>query len=452
MTRRSFAQLGAWAAAHAAPQAPSSAPPPNILFLLSDDHSHGDLGCFGNSAIRTPNLDRLAARGMKFDHCFVASPQCSPNRSAIFTGCTPHSTSTSRLHTPMPPWEPTFIEKLKERGYFVGAVRKVHQGRLFESRFDYYESKPQSFETFFDRVPPGKPFWFQVGFTDPHRRYYPGAFDPPHDPAKVRVPAFLPDDPEVRKDLGHYYDFIARMDAECGQILEILERRGLAGNTLVIFTGDNGMPFPRAKGTCYDAGIRVPMIAAWPGRIRPGSASSELVSHVDLPVTWLDAAGIAKPEKMQGVSFLNVLLGRGASQRQEIYSERNWHDNFDPIRCVRTKTHKLIFNAAPHFPYRPAWDIEDSPSWSAMQRLSRRGGLSRDQLALFAPSRPLIELYDLETDPNEFHNLAASGAHAPVLDDLMGRLSRWMHQTYDFLPPAYPATGEPQGRRWPVSL
>jgi N-sulfoglucosamine sulfohydrolase len=453
MTRRRFGALGALpAVGRAAQRGPEGGVLPNILFLLSDDHSYADLGCFGNSSVRSPNLDRLAAKGVKFDHCFVSSPQCSPNRSSIFTGCTPHSTSTSRLHTPMPAWEPTFLEPLKERGYFTGAVRKVHQGREFEGRLDYYDNKPASFEAFFDRAPQGRPFWFQVGFTDPHRRYYPGAFDPPHDPAKVRVPPFLPDVPEVRTDLGHYYDFIARMDAECGRLFDILERRGLTSNTMVVFTGDNGMPFPRAKGTCYDPGIRVPMIVNWPGHTPAGTVASDLISHVDLPVTWLEAAGIPKPRKMQGVSFLDVLLRRGRGKRQEIFAERNWHDNFDPIRTVRTRTHKLIFNAAPHFPYRPAWDIDDSPSWRAMQALSRRGGLPEELLELFAPARPVVELYDLQDDPNEFHNVAASKAHAPVLGDLTARLSRWMHDTHDFLPPALPAPGEPQGRQWPVSL
>ncbi len=451
LSRRTVLQTG-FAAGSAPAVSQRQAELPNFLFLFSDDHSRPHLGCYGDPVIHTPNLDRLASEGMRFNNCFVSSPQCSPNRSSIFTGCTPHTTSTSRLHTPMPPWERTFLEPLKQRGYFVGAFRKVHQGADFDKRWDFYGGRGVPFEKFFDALPAGRPFFLQFGSTDPHRRYVPGAFNPPHDPAKVLVPDFLPDTPEIRQDLAHYYDYIARLDSECGQLLELLERRGLAGNTLVIFTGDNGMPFPRAKGTCYDPGINVPMIARWPGRIRPGAVSDDLIAHVDLPVTWLEAAGIGKPEKMQGRSFLPLLEGRPYRSREAIFAERNWHDNFDPIRAVRTNRYKLIFNAAPHFPYRPAWDLEDSPTWASIQLEARGGRLARRHLQLLNPTRPLLELYDLREDPGEFNNLAESPAHREVLTDLLARLSNWMHDTYDFLPPAFTRPGEPQGRGWPISL
>jgi arylsulfatase A-like enzyme len=179
---------------------------------------------------------------------------------------------------------------------------------------------------------------------------------------------------------------------------------------------------------------------------------SELIAHVDLPVTWLDAAGVPKPAKMQGQSCLPLLTGGPYRPRQEVFAERNWHDNFDPIRAVRTARHKLIFNAAPHFPYRPAWDLERSPSWDSYQAQAKAGKLTAAQMQLLSPARPLLELYDLESDPDEFTNLATSSAHAEILGDLKSRLSRWMHRTYDFLPPAYASPGEPVGRGWPVTL
>lgn len=443
--RAGLAAAAAPAVVRARPQLPS------FLFLISDDHSRADLGCYGNP-VATPHLDRLAAEGLRFNNCFVSSPQCSPNRSSIFTGCAPHTTGTSRLHTPMPPWEPSFLEPLRERGYFTGAFRKVHQGESFNKRLDYYGDAKASFEEFFDRLPAGRPFWLQFGSTDPHRPYQPGACSPPHDPRQLRVPAFLPDTPEIREDLALYYDEIARFDEECGRLLRILDERGRAEDTLVIMTGDNGMPFPRAKGTCYDPGLQVPLLARWRGRIRPGQASDDLIAHVDLPATWLDAAGVAKPSKMQGRSFLPLLEGRPYQKREAVFSERNWHDNFDPIRSVRTDRYKLIFNAAPHFPYRPAWDLENSPTWASIQREARRGRLTRRHLQLLDPSRPVIELYDLDRDPGEFHNLAGDPEHEAILNDLMRRLSDWMHDTYDYLPPAFSRPGEPAGRNWPVSL
>jgi arylsulfatase A-like enzyme len=431
----------------------SSSRPPNFVFLISDDHSRPHLGCYGDKVVKTPNLDRMAAGGMRFNKCFVTSPQCSPNRSSILTGCAPHTTATSRLHTPLPEWEPTFLEPLKERGYFAGAFRKVHQGKEFDMRWDYYGAAGAKFEEFFDRIPAGRPFFLHAGFTDPHRPYQDGAIPEPHDPEQVAVPAFLPDTIEVRKDLAHYYDEISRMDGECGVLFDILTKRGLDSNTLIVFTGDNGMPFPRAKGACYDPGLNVPLLAHWPGRIKPGAVSDHLIAHVDLPVTWLDVAGIARPKKMQGRSFANLMTGAGAyTPRTEVCSERNWHDNFDPIRAVRTDRHKLIFNAAPHFPYRPAWDLEGSPTWKSYLDQARRGKLGDQHLRLLDPTRPMLELYDLATDPNEFHNLAASPAHQHVLADLKRRLSQWMHDTLDFLPPGKTRPGEPGGREWPLSL
>lgn len=431
----------------------AAAKPPNIVFLISDDHTAADLGCYGNAHVRTPNLDKLAADGVRFAKCFVSSPQCSPNRSSLFTGCAPHTTSTSRLHTPMPPWEPTFLEQLKERGYFTGGFRKVHQGNEFNSRFDFYSAnKNTRFEAYFDKLPAGQPFFLHVGFTDPHRPYTKGAATPPHDPAKVRLPPFLPDSPEVREDLALYHDFISRMDSECGTLLRLLEARGLTGNTVVFFTGDNGMPFPGAKGTCYDPGIHVPLIVKWPGVTKPGTVKHELIGHVDLPATWVEIAGASVSRKMQGKSMLGLLRGGQYQAREAVFSERNWHDNFDPIRAVRTERYKLIFNAAPHFPYRPAWDLEGSPSWRSYQDMSRRGALRPHHLRLLQPARATVEMYDLANDPDEFNNIAADPAHAAAKQDLLKRLSDWMHQTYDYLPPAFAGPGEPRGRGWPVSL
>ena len=440
MPASSVTRRGAVAALLGAPaiarQAPPSAKPPNFVFLISDDHSAPDLGCYGNAAIHTPNLDRMAAGGMRFDRCFVSSPQCSPNRASILTGCSPHTTPSSRIHGPMPDWEPSIVDWLKQRGYHTGAFRKVHQGAGFDKRWNFYGGAREPFTKFFDSLPAGKPFYLHVGFTDPHRPYAKGAFQPPHDPKTVRLPGFLPDTPEVRADLADYADEIARMDAECGQVLELLKKRGLDGDTLVLFTGDNGMPFPpKGKGTLYEHGIHVPLIARWPGRIKPGQVSRDLIAHVDLPSTWLDAAGIPQQPKMQGRSFLNLLLGRPYTPRAEIFSERNWHGNFDLCRAVRTDRYKLIFNALPRMPYRPISDLEASPSWESIERLARRGKLPPDQAAAFNPTRPTYELYDLDRDPLETENLVTSPRHAPIFQDLLDRLNRWMHATYDFVPP-----------------
>ncbi len=443
MNRRSFLAANALASTASLPlrsQTTSTLAtprPPNIVFLLSDDHSVPDLGCYGNPHVRTPHLDRLAAEGMRFNHCYVASPQCSPNRSALFSGCTPHTIGTSRLHAPMPPWETTVIDLLKRQGYYTAAFRKHHQGAHFQNRLDFYGDAATPFQAFTDSLPAGAPFFLQFGSTDPHRPYRPGAVNPPHHPDNVLVPPYLPDTPQVRADLALYYDFISRFDQECGELLDLLRSQGLLDNTLVLMTGDNGLPFPRAKGTLYDPGIRVPTIAWWPGKIAPGVVTDELIAHVDFAPTWLDCAGIPTPPKMQGRSCLGLLTGGAYTPREAIFSERNWHDTFDPQRCVRTRRFKLIFNADANTGYRPAWDIEDSPSWTSIQRMGRQGGLTVVQSQLLEPSRPALEFYDLETDPNEFENVI----NRPDLrqEALRHRqlLSNWMHETFDYLPPLY---------------
>jgi arylsulfatase A-like enzyme len=242
------------------------------------------------------------------------------------------------------------------------------------------------------------------------------------------------------------------MDAECGELLRLLDERGLAGNTVVVFTGDNGMPFPGAKGTCYDPGLHVPLLVKWPGVTAAGGVREELISHVDLAPTWVEMAGGVPAAKMQGRSFAGLLRGGAYQKREAVFSERNWHDNFDPIRSVRTSRYKLIFNAAPHFPYRPAWDLENSPTWKAYQELGKAGKLEPHHLRLLQPARPLVEMYDLKADPDEFHNIVDDPAHAQGRADLLKRLSEWMHQTYDYLPPAFAGPGEPRGRGWPISL
>jgi N-sulfoglucosamine sulfohydrolase len=425
--------------------------PPNIVFLISDDHSAPHLGCYGDRAARTPNLDRLAREGMRFNNCIVAAAQCSPNRSAILTGCSPHTTATSRLHTPMPDWEQTFLEPLQERGYFTAAIKKVHQGSGFDKRWGLYDQDLNP-DRFFAEVPRDRPFFLHVGSTDPHRPYRSGAFDPPTDPGSVEVPPCFPDVPEVRRDLALYYDAIARMDSDSGRVLDGLRRHGLDQNTLVIFTGDNGMPFPRGKATCYDLGVRVPLLAWWPGKIKAGAVNDSLISHVDFAPTFLELAGLEKTAKMQGVSMVGELTGTGGRRREQAFSERNWHNHFDPMRSVRTDRYKLIANFASRRPYHPISDLEISPTWQAMVAAARAGNLSAPQMRLFEPTRPMLELYDMSADPNEFHNLADSPAHADIRRQLLLRLSEWMLQTYDFLPPAYEKQGEASGRTWPVTM
>jgi arylsulfatase A-like enzyme len=409
---------------------------PNFVFLISDDQSYSGASCDGNPAVHTPNIDRLAQEGLRFTHGFAPSPSCSPSRSAILTGQSPHETGTSRFRSPMPAAQKTILEYLKSVNYYTGAFKKVHQGTGFWSRWDF-KGLHKPIRTFFEARPKDRPFFLHIGYHDPHRPYLPGERYPEKNPRKsVVVPSFLPDTPGVRKDVSHYYEAIERLDVKVGNILQLLEKYELAENTLVIFTSDQGMAFPGAKGTLYEPGLHVPLIARWPGKIRPGRTSSDLVSLVDLAPTWLQAAGVPVPKAMDGRSFLPLLLGRSFQPREAHYAERNFHTHLDLIRCVRTSRYKLIRNYLPEVPYRPLSDIARSPSWHSIENLEHQGKLSQNLVQrYFKAPRPQEEFYDLENDPGEMKNLSKDPKHRAELLHLRELLSRWMIKTHDFLPP-----------------
>ena len=425
---------------------PVRAAQPNILFLISDDQSSFSLGCYGGEN-RTPNLDKLARDGVRFTNAFVASPQCSPSRSAMLTGLSPHRTNTSRLHMPLRAQYETIIDGLKSAGYYTGGFKKHHLGPALRDKFDFYQND-KNWPAFFEKRPKDKPFFLWVGFTDPHRDYKPGAASPPHDPKDVKVPPFLPDTPQARGDLALYYDAITRMDSDSGDVLALLERHGLADNTLVLFFGDNGMPFPGSKGTLFDPGIHVPLIARWRGgNGSAGRVSDALVSLYDLVPTCLDVAGASnRTEPEGGVSIKPLLQGDEKAPHREIYCERNWHDNFDPARCVRTDRFKLIYYCRPEVPYAPITDLARSPTWQSILALHDAKKLPPQlEEKFFRSPRPTFALYDLQADPNETKNLADDPAHAATRKDLEARLSKWMDETNDFLPS--PAVAERAAHR-----
>jgi len=249
---------------------------------------------------------------------------------------------------------------------------------LIEKQFDFYGNDAEPLESFFQQRPNDAPFFLWFGSRDPHRPYDTVAFEPPHSPSAVHVPGFLPDTEEVREDLAQYYDRIARFDKDCGTILRLIESQGLEESTLVIMTGDNGMPFPRAKGTLYEAGIQEPFLIRWPGKVAQGSISDVLVTLLDIPATIIDVSGLQVPVEFEGLSLLALLTG--SSPREFIFAERNWHDNWDPMRCVVSERFKLIRNYRPEAGYLPTLDILGSPSFQEIARLANEKRLKGSSL------------------------------------------------------------------------
>jgi arylsulfatase A-like enzyme len=437
---------------------------PNILFILSDDHSVPHLGCYGDPNLKTPNLDKLAAEGMRFERTYTTAPQCVPSRASLMTGRSAVDIRMTRFSAPLPRDIVAFPELLRREGYYTGlcgrtfhldgsgslpeASQKVfdkYNLQTFHDRVDWigsgdFAQNPQNLRAFLGRVPKDKSFFLQVGYSDPHRTYTAKAYEP--DPDSLKIPSNLPDTPLVRKDLAGYYGEIQRMDEAVGKLLAVLDDNNLKNNTIVAFMGDNGAALLRGKGTLYEWGLKVPLIVRWPGRVKPGTKSGALISGEDLAPTFLDAAGVRAPKEMTGVSFLNALMGKQIQERKYAFAERGAHGSglpqgtgpFDLGRCVITSRYKFIYNALWQLPYSPV-DFAGGAMWKDLQKRHETGTLdAKFSKVFFAEQRPMFELYDLQEDPHEFNNLIGKPAAAGVEQDLKDALQEWMILNQDYLP------------------
>jgi N-sulfoglucosamine sulfohydrolase len=443
---------------------------PNILLILSDDHSVSHLGCLGDKAASTPNLDRFASQGMLFDKQFCVAPQCVPSRAGFVTGRSAVAARITRFSSPLPADVPALPDLLRAHGYFSGICRrtfhldgtgggevtgKIYKNhpelRTFAKRVDFLDANSPREKTvevvnkFLDKVPATKPFFLWVSFNEPHHPWDRPAPGVPTNPVKIVVPPYLPDIPEVRHDLARYYDEVAAMDEEFQWVMDILDKRGLAKNTLVVFIGDNGYAFPHGKGSLYDPGLNTPLIVRWPGKAKAAARSSELISGEDIAPTLLEAAGVPAPKGMTGQSFLKLLKGEKFDGRKFIFAERGPHGEatfnentkasaFDQSRCVRSDGFKLIYNCSPHQIYQPV-DSPGDPYWKAMAALHNDGKLApRFVRAYFTTPRPVLELYDLAKDPGELNNLAGKREFAKIEHELKAALQEKMILDYDYLP------------------
>lgn len=433
---------------------------PNIVLIIADDMGWDDCGAYGHPSIRTANIDRLAAEGMRFTNAFLTASSCSPSRASIITGRYPHNTDAEQLHWPLPAEQRTFVELLKNAGYWTAAVGKWHLGDAVKNRFHcVHEADVSGFQLPTDKDasktamvagersgcehwvstlrsrPKDRPFFLWLASVDPHRDYEPGIIANPHRPEDVRVPPYLPDVSEVREELALYYDEIARLDGYLGKVLEELTEQGVEEDTFVLFISDNGRPFPRDKTTLYDGGIKTPWLVRWPQRAQAGSVCTQLVSSIDIAPTVLTLAGIDIPSCFQGRSFASQLTDPMSKIREYIYAEDHWHDYEDLGRAVRSMRYKYIHNDYPDLPATPPADVGRSRTFAAMRRLRVQGKLDENQMACFVKPRPAEELYDVINDPYEMHNLVEDPIYADVLKEHRRALSDWSQST-DFRIPA----------------
>jgi len=426
----------------------------SVLLLIGDDHGL-EVGAYGDAVVHTPHLDRLAARGTRFTSAFATVSSCSSSRSVMLTGLHTHQNGQYGLahavhnqHTF--DWVETLPALLRKAGVRTGIVGKKHVKPDALYPFDVEVAGPSlagnrnvaamaAAAGEFLRGSAGRPFFLVMGYSDPHREFqgrkgFAGIpAIPAVDPAHVPVPRFLPDLPEVRRDLADYYESVARLDAGVGLVLDELRKAGREGETLVVYLSDNGMPFPGAKTNLYDAGIRLPLIVASPAAARRGVVSRAMVSWTDLTPTLLDWTGAAGPSRyaLAGRSWLPILEQVDPAGWDEVFASHQLHEihMYYPMRAVRTRQHAYIRNLAPEREYPLAKDILDSPSWKAIlaHGVKEIGARSLDA----SLHRPAEELYDVGRDPDQVHNLAADPALVPALADLRRRLAAFADRTND---------------------
>jgi N-sulfoglucosamine sulfohydrolase len=447
MKRRNF--LGTMAAAALRAQARRL---PNILLCIADDWSYPHACVYGDPVVKTPVFDRVARQGVLFTHAFCAAPSCTPSRAAILTGQAPHRLAEGgNLWGFLPSRFPVYTDLLEQAGYLVGFTGKAWGpgdykagGRSRNPAGNAY----RSFEEFLKVVPENRPFCFWFGSTDPHRPYEADSgLRSGMKLEDVVVPPYLPDRPEVRRDILDYYFEVQRFDREVGAILELLDKSGRAASTLVVITSDNGWPFPRSKANLYDSGTRVPLAVRWPERIRPGRTLEDFVNLADLAPTFLEAAGVKPPAEMTGRSLLGLLTGREKpGTRNQVFVERERHAHVRkgnlsyPARAVRTRDFLYIRNFRPErwpagdpelvHSVGPFGDCDDSPSKQLILHWRSDPPFVRYFERAFA-KRPAEELYDLRSDPAQLDNVAERREYAAALADCRARLERWMKDTDD---------------------
>lgn len=421
---------------------------PNILFVIADDWSWPHAGAYGDKVVATPNFDKLAADGIRFDRAYCVSPSCTPSRGAILTGQWIHRLEDGgNLWSMLAKQYVTFPDLLEAAGYVVGLTGKGWGPGDFKAAGRERNPAGPPFKTFNDflaAAPADKPFCYWYGSSDPHRPYEAGiGVKAGMKPENVQVPPIFPDHATVRSDILDYYARVQRFDAQLGALLKTLADSGRAANTLVIVTSDNGMPFPRCKANLYDSGTHMPLAVRWPAKVKPGRTSNAFVSLADIAPTVLEAAKVKVPAAMTARSLLPVLTTEDkVSGREMVFVERERHANVRkgdlsyPARAVRTESHLYIRNLRPdrwpagdpelYFAVGPYGDIDGGPTKDVIQKMTD------SRFFQFAcAKRPAEELYDCQADPWQLTNLAEKPEHAAVKAKLRAALDQWMADTAD---------------------
>ena len=419
---------------------------PNIIEVICHDLGQY-VGCLG-APIETPNIDGLAADGVLFSSYACTAAQCSPSRGSIMTGRYPHNNGLvglAHIGWELGANEVTLPMYLNRAGYHTRLIGHQHENtevpmlgyQVHDNvKIDALSVADALGEFLRGDAQSRQPFFVSCGITEPHRPYEREGYDR-DDPDTLEVLPYLPDRPGIREDLAGLHGLIWRLDEAVGRMRELLEASGLADNTIFVFTTDHGIAMPRAKGTCYDPGIGTTLIVRWPAQFSGGRVQDELLTNCDLLPTILDLAGADVPEHVEGRSFLELLDEDDRYEpRDHIFAEMSWHDQYNPMRAVRTNRYKYVRNFGRRpLVYMPA-DIYVAPAGEAMKE------------DFYNEVRPREELYDLDRDPLEMSNVIDGEAYDDIAWTLRTRVHNWMVETNDpLLYGDYAPTKEQRERR-----
>ncbi|HWH70850.1 MAG TPA: sulfatase [Candidatus Sulfotelmatobacter sp.] len=413
---------------------------PNMVIFISDDHTLRDSSVYGSKDIVTPHMDKLAAEGLTFDRAFAPSPSCAPSRGALLTGLMPARNGAEPNHA-----EPRAnIKKLpaylQELGYEVVAFGKVgHYNQTAHYGFDHFEHTdyhediaiPAALEWLRNRKS-SKPLCLFVGSNWPHVPWPIGSEG--HKPVTLTLPANHVETPVTRRERGRYYAAISRMDADLGMVYQLAQDK-FGTNLFFLHFSDQGAQWPFGKWCLYDDGLRTPMIAVWPGKTAPGTRTKAMVSLVDVLPTLVEVAGGRAPDVLDGRSFAAVLLGKTNKFRDYIFATHSGDGNMNvyPSRSVRDTRWKYILNLHPEFKFTShvtEVSNNDGTYWNSWVQKASRDPEAASKVHRYQ-QRPREELYDIETDPWEQHNVADAPASAEVLVRMRGLVERWMKEQGD---------------------
>lgn len=410
---------------------------PNFVFFITDDIGWGDLGCYGNSTIRTPNIDKLAGKGLKFQNVYLTTSSCSPSRCSIISGRYPHNTGAPELHDPLPAGQVMFPQLLKEAGYYTVLSGKNHMGPQTKQAFDTISlgkgpGGEEDWVSVIQKRPKDKPFFFWFASHDAHRDWQFDDKGVNYNPDDIKVPLMMFDGPKTRKDLAGYYHEISRADYYLGQLIKEFENQGILNNTYIIFMSDNGSPFPRNKTRLYDSGIKTPFIVYGP-KVKVG-ISNTLLSSIDVAPTILELAGVKIDKRIQGKSFKSVLKNTEKVIRDFAFAEHNWHVFQAHERMVRYGDWMYIRNSYPNRQNLAGESTRVFPAGEELWDAHNKHLTRPEQEDVFLKPRPAEELYNVKSDPYQFKNVVESKENQKILNYLSKVLDVWIKETGDSKP------------------